>query len=286
MISTQRGDLSLSQACKTLGVSESGYHEWKTRRPESKDVQLLAEIHLIKEDFFFYGYRRVTHELRRRGHHVNHKKVLKLMKEAKLIVVKKRFTPKTTDSNHSLKRYSNLLTDFRPTAINQAMVADITYVPILRLFAYLALIMDLFSRKIVGWNLSWNPDRFLTLGALNQTIRIRGKNNLKDCIFHSDHGKQYLCKEHIEMLEKIGMRPSTGEVGNSYDNAYAESLNKSIKCEAVYPYEFESFDEAYDVICNHVKQYNGRRLHSQIGYLPPDEFEKKEVLNSWKEFLN
>jgi putative transposase len=275
MIAANQNELSISKACQLLGVSEKGYYQWKTREPKGQDSRLIAEIQFIKEEFFFYGYRRVTHELNRREYGINHKKVLRLMQDLNLIIVKKNFKPRTTDSNHSLKRYPNLLIDFVPTAINQALVGDITYVPIRDNFAYLAPIMDLYSRRIAGWDLSWHPDRYLTLSALSKTIRLRGEKNLNGCIFHSDHGKQYLCKDHIEKLERIGMRPSTGEVGNSYDNAYAESLNKSIKYEAVYPYEFDTFEEAYQTISKHIKLYNGRRLHSGIGYLPPDEFEKK-----------
>jgi putative transposase len=275
MIAANNDGLSTSKACCALHVSESGYHDWAKREPRKEDAKLLEEIHSIKVEFFFYGYRRVMHELKNRGWKISGKTVLRLMKKEGLIVVKKSFRPKTTQSDHSLERYPNLLIDFVPTSINQAFVADITYVPIGKRFAYLALIMDLYSRKIVGWELSWDMDRSLTLSALNEAIQLRGAANLIGCIFHMDHGKQYLCKDHIDRLEEAGMRPSTGEVGNSYDNAFAESLNKSIKCEAVYPYEFDSFEEAYRTISNHVKLYNGKRLHSSIGYLPPDEFEKK-----------
>ena len=267
--------LSTAKACRALGVSESGYYEWQAREPKPQNTQLTSEIHAIKSKFFFYGYRRVKQELQRRAYPVGEKKVLSIMQKEGLTVRKKRYTPKTTQSDHSLKRYPNRLLNFTPTAINQAFVADITYVPIANLFAYLALIMDLFSRKIVGWDLSWNPDRYLTLSALHKAIELRGAQNLIGCIFHSDHGKQYLCKDHIQMLESVGMLPSTGEIGNSYDNAHAESLNKSIKSEAVYPYEFETFEEAYRILSSHIKLYNKGRLHSGIGYLPPDEFEKK-----------
>jgi putative transposase len=281
MINSNNNRLSTTKACRALNVSESGYHEWRSRSPKRDDPKLIAEIHSIKSEFFFYGYRRVTPELKRRGYHVNSKKVLRLMRKEGLLVVKKRRTPKTTDSDHSLQRYPNLLIDLIATAINQAWAGDITYVLIGQTFAYLALIMDLFSRKIVGWELSWNPDRFLTLSALNKAVKLRGKDNLKGCIFHSDHGKQYLCNDYITRLEQLGMKPSMGEVGNSYDNAHIESLNKSIKYEAVYPNDFDSFEEAYEIIGAHVKLYNGRRLHSGIGYLPPDEFEMKtKVLNT------
>lgn len=275
MISTKKDQLSMSQKCQLLGVSESGYHKWKILEPKGDDSKLIAQIHAIKEEFFFYGYRRVDAELRRRGYKINHKKVLRLMKKENLIVVKKKVKPKTTQSGHSLKRYPNLLADFIPTAINQALVSDITYVPILDQFAYLATLMDLWSRKIVGWSLSWDPDRYLTLSTLNKAIGLRGAKNLHGCICHSDHGSQYLCRDYIALVHALGMRPSMGEVGNSYDNAFAESLNKTIKYEAVYPNEFETFEEAKQAIAEHIKLYNARRLHSGIGYLPPDEFEEK-----------
>ena len=274
MIAANKQHLSVSQSCQILGVSESGYHRWMIREPKEDDPQLISKIHAIKEEFFFYGYRRVDEELRRRGQKVNHKKVLRLMRKEKLIVVKKKVMPKTTQSNHSLKRYHNLLVNFVPTAINQAIVSDITYVPILNKFAYLATLMDLWSRKIIGWYLSWDPDRYLTLSALNKAAKLRGAKNLQGCICHSDHGTQYLCSDYINRLSELGMKPSMGEVGNSYDNAFAESLNKTIKYEAVYPNEFETFEEAKQDIAKHIKLYNCRRLHSGIGYLPPDEFEK------------
>jgi len=268
-------DLSIAQMAPLLPVSESGYRKWNSRESKEEDRQLILEIHAIKEEFFFYGYRRVDEELRRRGHKTNHKKVLRLMREEKLIVVKKKVKPKTTNSNHSFRRYPNLLADFVPIDINQAWVSDITYVPIGNKYAYLATLMDLWSRKIVGWYLSWEMDRYLTITALKNAVKLRGADGLHGCICHSDHGSQYLCGDYIARLNELGMKPSMGEVGNSYDNAFAESLNKTIKYEAVYPNEFETFEEAWKAIADHIRLYNKRRLHSGIGYLPPDEFEKK-----------
>jgi putative transposase len=275
MIAANKQPLSIAKMSRLLDVSESGYRKWSSREPKGYDPKLISEIHRIKEEFFFYGYRRVDEELRRRGYKVNHKRVLRLMRKEKLIVVKRKVTPKTTQSNHSFKRYPNLLDAFVPSAINQAWVSDITYVPIGNKFAYLATLMDLWSRKIVGWHLSWEMDRYLTLTALYKAVQLRGFRNLQDCICHSDHGSQYLCGDYITKLNDLGMKPSMGEVGNSYDNAFAESLNKTIKYEAVYPNEFETFEEAKKAIADHIKLYNQRRLHSGIGYLPPDEFEKK-----------
>lgn len=278
MIEAKREDLSITSACKALEVSDRGFRKWKNRKPNQDDPVLLKEIHNIKEKHHLYGYRRVTHSLRRKGHIINHKKVLRLMKEESLIVVRKKFKPKTTQSNHGFKRYPNLLADFQPTAINQVFVSDITYIHIGTKFGYLALVMDLYSRRIVGWELSLNVDAQLTLSALNRAVALRG--DLSECIHHSDHGVQYLCKAYIERLAELGMKPSMGEVGNSYDNAFAESLNKTIKYEEVYPSEYETFEEAYRGIKEFVEVYNKERLHSSIGYKPPIEMEEEQMLNT------
>jgi putative transposase len=277
MIDAHKGNLSIATACKALEVSDRGYRKWKKREPKQFDPLLRKEIHAIKEKHSLYGYRRVTHQLKRKGHKVNHKTVLKMMRQEKLIVVKKRFKPKTTHSNHNLKRYPNLLLDFEPKAINQVWVTDITYIYIGNKFAYLALVMDRYSRRIVGWELSWNVDTQLTLSALHRAVALRGVENIKGCIHHSDHGVQYLSASYINKLNDLGMLPSMGEVGNSYDNAHAESLNKTIKYEEVYPNEYETFEEAYNAIKKYVEVYNEDRLHSKIGYKPPIEFE--QILN-------
>ncbi len=278
MIDTERGDLSIITACKAIGVSDRGFRKWKRRIPTPENPKLLNDIHQIKEKHFLYGYRRVTHALRREGHTINHKKVLRLMKKERLTVVKKRFKPKTTQSNHKLKRYPNLLENFHPTAVSQAIVSDITYIYIGNKFAYLALIMDLYSRRIVGWELSWDMDAGLTLSALNRAVTLRGAKNIKGSIHHSDHGVQYLCDAYITKLKELGMLPSMGEVGNSYDNAFAESLNKTVKYEEVYPNEYETFEEAYKGIEKYVEVYNEDRLHSKIGYKPPIELEETIII--------
>ena len=263
-------------ACATLDVSKSAYYYTKSKEPAvDKDEAILEQIGIIASDFSRYGYRRMTKELQRNEIAVNHKRVHRIMKEHSLLVKRKRFTPITTQSNHNLPRYNNLIKEKVIIMLNEVWVSDITYIQVQNEFVYLALIMDLFSRKIVGWDLSRNVDTTLTLTALNIAVRLRGKNNIKGCIHHSDHGVQYLSGEYMDKLHELGMLPSMGEVGNSYDNAFAESLNKTIKYEAVYPNEFETFEEAWKAIADHIRLYNKRRLHSGIGYLPPDEFEKK-----------
>jgi putative transposase len=270
--------LPIRSACALLEVSTSAYYEWKGKSPTSdRDAPILAEIREIAGEFSRYGYRRVTKELQRRGKGVNHKRVHRIMKKNALLVKKKRTTPKTTQSNHDLPRYENLAKEKKVTTPNQVWVSDITYIPLGEGFVYLALIMDLFSRMIVGWELSRGVDTTLTLTALNKAVLLRGTESVKGCIHHSDHGVQYLSGAYIERLQQLGMLPSMGEIGNSYDNAYAESLNKTVKNEEVWINEYGTFEEAYEQIALFVKKYNQRRLHSSIGYVPPIEFEQQQL---------
>ena len=270
--------LPMQKTCTALEVSKSAYYQWKNRDAKpNRDTSVLTVIREIAGEFSRYGYRRITKELHRREFVVNHKRVHRLMEQNGLLVKRKRTTPKTTNSNHSFRRYPNLTKDTQEEAINQVWVADITYVKVLDEFAYLALIMDRFSRKIIGWELSRNVDATLTLTALKRAVKNRGKETVKGCIHHSDHGVQYLCGAYIQAIQELGMLPSMGEIGNSYDNAHAESLNKTVKNEEVWINEYETFEEAYESIAKFVKIYNARRLHSSIGYVPPDEFEQQKL---------
>jgi len=270
--------LDVRSTCATLKVSRSSFYDWKNKKPTvDKDEAVLTEIRTIAAEFSRYGYRRVAKELQRRDLIVNHKRVHRLMKQHFLLVKRKRFTPKTTQSNHNLPRYENLAKKAVITAPNIVWVSDITYVHLRDEFVYLALIMDLFSRKIVGWDLSRNVDTDLTITALNKAVMDRGMKEVKGCIHHSDHGVQYLSRSYIGRLKELEMLPSMGEVGNSYDNAHAESLNKTIKNEEVWINEYETFEDAYLGIQQFVQIYNEKRLHSSIGYVPPNEFEQQQI---------
>lgn len=273
-----QSSLPVRIACATLDVSKSAYYETKNKEPAvDRDEAILGKIRLIASDFSRYGYRRMTKELQRCDIAVNHKRVHRIMKEHSLLVKRKRFTPITTQSNHNLPRYDNLIKEKVIVKSNEVWVSDITYIPVQNEFTYLALIMDLFSRKIVGWDLSRNVDTTLTLTALNMAVRLRGKNNVNGCIHHSDHGVQYLSGAYMDKLHELGMLPSMGEVGNSYDNAHAESLNKTIKWEEVWINEYKTFEQAYEAIAEFIKKYNEKRLHSSIGYVPPNEFEQQKL---------
>ena len=267
-----------SNACSHLGVSKSTYYWWKNKSASSEDdAQILPQIQDIAGEFPKYGYRRITHELRRREELVNHKRVLRIMKENNLLVRRKKAKPITTQSNHGLQKYPNLAKDLVLTGLNQVWVADITYIWLVKEFVYLAVILDLFSRKCVGWALSRHPDSQLTLDALNRAITTR--RNVVGCIHHSDQGVQYAAHAYVQRLREAGMKPSMGEVGNSYENAHAESYIKTIKYEEVYMNEYETIEDVYCNIKQFIEEvYNKNRLHSGIGYKPPEEFEQ-EVLN-------
>ena len=278
MISNSK--LPIRKACYAFSTGKTSYYRWMTEKeaedPDSKIRPIMQEIAL---DFPKYGYRRMTKELQRRDMDINHKKVLRLMREEDLLVRKKRFTPKTTQSNHGLPKYPNLIKNLKLTGINQAWVSDITFIHLLREFVYLAVIMDLFSRRCIGWALSRNPDTELTLHALNMAIALRGEENVAGCIHHSDQGVQYAARSYVERLDQVGMKPSMGEKGNSYENAHAESFIKTIKYEEVHMNEYETIKDVYLNIKRFIEEvYNKKRLHSRIGYKPPIEFEQ-EVLN-------
>lgn len=276
----KQSSLPITKAAKTFDLSTRAYYKWKNKKPlPDKEKELLYSIEIIAAEFPKYGYRRVTKALHRQGDQINHKRVLRMMKENNLLVRRKKFRPKTTQSNHGLPKYPNLNKDFIPTRVNQVLVSDITYIRLLQGFVYLAVIMDLFSRRCIGWALSRNPDSQLTLEALNMAIALRGEENLKGCIHHSDQGVQYAAYDYVEILIDIGMKPSMGEKGNSYENAHAESFIKTIKNEEVWMNEYETIEEVYYNIKQFIEEvYNKKRLHSRIGYMPPIEFEQ-EALN-------
>ncbi len=276
----QATSLPITKAAKTLDVAPRSYYKWKQRKtPPDQDAELRTEIHKIALEFPSYGYRRIMRALRREGRIVNHKRVLRLMREERLLVRRKKKRPITTQSNHGLKKYPNLVKDLVLTTINQAWASDITYIRLLCEFVYLAVIIDLFSRRCIGWALSRSPDAKLTLDALNMAIRLRGESNIIGCVHHSDQGVQYAAHVYVQRLGETGMRPSMGEVGNSYENAFAESFIKTLKYEEVEMNEYETIEDVYKNIGKFIdKMYNKKRLHSNLGYKPPIEFEN-EVLN-------
>ena len=244
-------------------------------------MKLKNEIHAIAIDFPRYGYRRITIELHRRGFETNHKVVYELMKIDNLLCIKKQFVPKTTDSEHNLPVYPNLARDLVKTGINQLWAADITYIRLEREFIYLAVIIDVFSRKCIGWKLSRDIDAKLALAALDMALADRKDMGISNFIHHSDQGVQYAPWKYVDRLKENGIKISMSRKGNPYDNAFAESFIKTLKYEEVYLWEYESFDEAYKNIKKFLEVvYNKKRIHSSIGYVTPEEFEiSEEILN-------
>jgi len=277
----EQSNLPISHLCSSETISRPTFYRLQKEQICNKmEKNLKGIMHKIALEFPFYGYRRITKELQIRGFNVNHKKVLKIMKEENIICRrKKRFRPVTTQSNHSFRVYPNLAKDLIVTGLNQLWIADITYVHLPNDFVYLAVINDIFSRKCIGWNLSRDIDTLLTLGALNKAIAARKHLGTSKLIHHSDQGVQYAADEYVERLKQFGIQISMSRKGNVYDNAFAESFMKTIKVEEVYINDYETFEDALKNIGHFIeKVYNKKRLHSGIGYLPPEKFEQ-EVLN-------
>jgi putative transposase len=255
-----------------MNLPHSTYYHKPKNKPDD-DPQLINRIEAIIEEFSGYGYRRVTRELHRRGTPSNHKKVLRIMRERGLIRKPKRRWIRTTNSNHPHRIYPNLLRNLVVTGPNQAWVADITYIAIQYGFVYLAVILDLFSRRAIGNAVSSNIDTTLCLEALRMAIAHR--NPPKGIIHHSDRGVQYASRDYVEMLLEHGFRISMSRKGNPYDNATAESFIKTLKNEEVYLWEYRTLTDVQNRLPYFIEEvYNRKRLHSSLGYRPPVEYEE------------
>ncbi len=277
--------LSIRRFCSDLHVSRSGYYTWiehdQISDPDVYKMRIKNEIENIAVDFPKYGYRRIKIELNRRGLEVNHKIVYDIMKENNLLCSKRQFVPRTTDSEHNLPIYLNLTKDLVVTGINQYWAADITYIRLVQEFVYLAVIIDVFSRKCIGWKLGRDIDAKLALAALDMALSNRKGTDISNLIHHSDQGVQYASSDYVSRLKEHGIRISMSRKGNPYDNAFAESFIKTLKYEEVYLCEYETFDEAHRNIKKFLELvYNKKRVHSSLGYITPEEFEmSEEVLN-------
>jgi transposase InsO family protein len=266
-------DLSLRQLCATVGVSRT----WWYTRPTPDEIAerttaLRDAIERIVLDFPGYGYRRVTQALHRDGWTINHKRVLRVMREEALLCQLERRFVRTTDSAHAFGTYPNLLADLVPTRPDQAWVADITYIRLPTTFVFLACVLDAWSRRCVGWKVSRTIDTPLTLAALDQALATR--HPAAGLIHHSDRGVQYASAAYIDRLHDTNARVSMSAVGNPYDNAKAESFFKTLKREEVYLNDYQTFADAEANLGHFIGDvYNAKRLHSSLGYLPPSEFE-------------
>ncbi len=265
--------LSIRRSCAVLGISRAWYYARPdAATPDAEAITLRDAIEGLVLAFPGYGYRRVTAALRRDGWRVNHKRVLRIMQEEALLCqLRRRFVP-TTDSRHAHQTYPNLLAGRTLTGLDQAWVADLTYVRLPEVFVYLAAILDAYSRRCVGWHLARRIDHTLTLTALERALTRRQPP--VGLIHHSDRGVQYACTEYVTRLIAAGARLSMAAVGNPYENAQAESFFKTLKYEEVYLHQYRTFHEAEANLARFIDDvYNTKRLHSRLGYVPPAEFE-------------
>jgi len=269
--------------CVLAGVSRAGYYRhWQASRPRQEETSLRDRIQRLALANRHYGYRRVMAELKREGWSVNHKRVLRIAREDNLLCLRRRaFVPQTTQSDHRYKVYPNLARRLEPTVPNQLWVADITYIRLDEAFVYLAVILDAFSRKVVGWAVDGHLKASLALDALRMALASRAVI-AGALVHHSDRGVQYACSEYIAELGQHGILPSMSRPGCPYDNAMAESFMKTLKQEEVDGRDYRNLDHVRAAMSEFLEQvYNRKRLHSALGYRPPVEFEAEFADPDW-----
>ena len=266
--------------CRAAGVSRAGYYRFLVRaQPQEVAMDLRSQIQRIALRWPAYGYRRGHAELRRHGWTVNHKRILRLMRADNLLCLRRRKFILTTDSKHSLPVYPNLADAMLPTDIDQLWVADITYIRLQVEFVYLAVLLDAFSRRCIGWALQRSLEAALVLEALRMALTQRRPR--PGLVHHSDRGVQYAARDYTAQLEQHGIRISMSRRATPYDNAQVESFIKTLKYEEVYRTEYRNLEEARAAIAEFLEKiYNQERLHSALGYRPPLEFECS--LRSWR----
>lgn len=263
----------MSALCQMTGLSRAGFYRWRVPRQATPvEMELRDQMQKVALESPAYGYRRITYELQRRGFEVNHKRVLRMMREDNLLCVRRRAFVVTTDSRHNLPVYPNLARGIKLTAINQLWIADITYIRLRTEFVYLAVVLDAFSRRVIGWALGRTLEAELPVTALRMALVEREPS--PGLVHHSDRGVQYASHVYTELLKHHHAIISMSRKGNPYDNAACESFMKTLKQEEVYRNEYRDFHDARSSIGEFLERvYNRKRLHSALGYLPPAEFE-------------
>lgn len=260
-----------------MGLSMSIYYHApkKTRaEQEEEDADIRGKIEQIRVELKGAGYRPLLRHLQRNGVKIGETKLRRIMKKFELHIKPKKQFVVTTDSNHDCLVYPNLLEEMTIDGVNQVWTADITYIRIANGFVYLAVVLDLFSRKVIGYSISKRIDRDLTISALRMALLRRRPP--PGVIHHSDRGVQYLCDDYVQLLADNGFHISCSRKGNPYDNAWTESFMKTLKHEEIYMGHYETYLDVVENLPHFIEEiYNKKRLHSSLGYLPPEEFEEQ-----------
>jgi len=276
-----QGSLGIERMCVLAGVSRAGfYRHLRIQDPWDEEMGIRSEIQkIVLEHHGRYGYRRVAAELQRRGILVNHKRVVRIMREDSLIGAQLRPSSDSVDAEEPGEIYINLANRMTLTGMNQLWVADITFVRLKREFVYLAVLLDRFSRKVVGWNVDRTLTARLPLGALEKALRERRPG--PGLVHHSDRGAQYAHAEYLRTLHKHGIVPSVSRPGSPRDNANCESFFRTLKREEVDAKEFRDLEDLRVNLAAFIEgYYNQERLHSALGYRPPSEFERVAVTSN------
>jgi putative transposase len=276
--------LSIESMGRLGRVSRAGfYRHWQRHEPDAEEMELRAQVQqIVVTHRRNYGYRRVSRELREQGWVVNHKRVARIMAEDNLLCIRRRRFVLTTDSKHDLRVYVNLAARMELSGIDQLWVADLTYIRLREQFLYLAVILDAFSRRVVGWGLGDSLETPLALAALRQAIQLRRPP--PGLVHHSDRGLQYASKGYIALLLQHHIAPSMSRVGNPYDNAKCESFMKTLKQEEIYTREYRDRADLEAHIGRFLEEYyNRQRLHSALNYRSPEQFERSllEARSAW-----
>ncbi len=267
--------MSVAEMCALAELSRAGYYRFLTTPAAGdKDIDLRDAIQRIALEFPAYGRPRMTEELHRRGWQVGPNRVYRIMREDNLLCLRQRRFVVTTNSNHDRPIYPNLARDMVLTDIDQLWVADITYIRLETEFVYLAVILDAYSRRAIGWALDQTLEDELTIAALRMALERRIP--APGLVHHSDRGVQYASHDYTDLLKSCGITISMSRKGNPYDNAFCESFMKTLKYEEVHRQEYRDLAEARASIEHFLERvYNQKRLHSALGYRPPVEFEQQ-----------